>query len=118
LSRAPASTLHAVACAALLVATCVPPAEAQVEGGVFKVTAYCLEGRMRTGLWVRPGAVAVDPSVIPLWSTLSVEGLGDGFEALDTGGGVRGAHIDLWMASCRDAINWGVRYREVSWLTP
>ena len=108
---------RALATCALLAATCLP-AQAQEQSGTFKVTAYCLDGRTASGQWVRPGAVAVDRSVIPLYSTLAIEGLGDGFTALDTGGGVWGNHIDLWMASCRDALNWGVRYREVQWTAP
>lgn len=71
---------------------------------------------MRSGRWVYPGAVAVDPSLIPLGSRLRIEGLGGIFVAEDTGAGVHGAHIDVWMASCQDAILWGRQYREVELL--
>lgn len=86
------------------------------EGGfVAKVTSYCLSGTTRSGTPVRPGVIAVDPNWIPLGATVLIEGLEGTYLAEDTGGGVRGAHIDLWQGSCHDAINWGVRYREVSW---
>lgn len=104
---------RAVAALALLAATSLPPV-AHAEAETFRVTGFCLQGTMRTGLWTQPGAVAVDPSVIPLYSTVSIEGLGT-FTALDTGGGVNGHMIDVWFASCSDAINWGSQYRSVEW---
>jgi 3D (Asp-Asp-Asp) domain-containing protein/peptidoglycan hydrolase CwlO-like protein len=76
-------------------------------GGSMTVTAtgYCLKGTTATGLPVGPGIVAVDPSVIPLGTRMSIPGYGEGVAA-DTGGGVSGAHIDVWMASCSDAASF------------
>jgi 3D (Asp-Asp-Asp) domain-containing protein/peptidoglycan hydrolase CwlO-like protein len=73
-------------------------------GGSMTVTAtgYCLKGSTATGLPVGPGIVAVDPSVIPLGTRMTIPGYGEGVAA-DTGGGVSGARIDVWMASCQDA---------------
>ncbi len=104
-----------LAALALLAATSVPP---HAHADTFRTTAYCLNGPTRSGEWTRPGIVAVDPRVIPFGSLVSIEGLGDGFEALDTGGGVIGAHIDIWMGSCERAIDYGVRYRDVTWSAP
>lgn len=73
----------------------------------YTVTAYCLQGTMRSGAQVYNGAVAVDPRVIPLGSLVTIEGLNGVFTAEDTGGGVLGNHVDVWMASCNDAINFG-----------
>ncbi len=53
-------------------------------------------GITRTGTRTRPGTVAVDPDVIPLWSELYITDYGFG-TALDTGGAVVGNLIDIWM---------------------
>jgi cystine transport system substrate-binding protein len=66
------------------------------------VTGYCLKGTTATGLPTGPGIVAVDPSVIPLGTRMTIPGYGEGVAA-DTGGGVSGSRIDVWMASCQDA---------------
>ncbi len=46
---------------------------------------------------------AVDPSVIPLQSTVSIPALGLELRAADTGGGVRGQHIDILVPTAADA---------------
>lgn len=79
----------------------------------YTITAYCLTGRMANGSFVHHGAIAVDPSVIPLGTTVYIEDLGY-YVAEDTGGGVIGNHIDVYMASCDDAIEWGRRTRLVT----
>ncbi len=71
------------------------------------VTAYCLTGTTRTGTQAGPGSIAVDPSVIKLGSHLYVEGYGFGY-AVDTGGGIHGDAVDLWM-TCATAVQWGRR---------
>ena len=91
-----------------------------VHIGQFKITAYSdspwlngTDGRGITasGVSTHWGAVAVDPNVIPLGSKLAIDGF-DGmvFTALDTGGGVKGAWIDIWFPTDWEAIQWGVRY--------
>ena len=62
--------------------------------------------RTATGLRVGYGAVAVDPRVIPLGSKLYIEGYGYGF-ACDTGGAIKGNHIDLAFNSVRQANDHG-----------
>ena len=86
------------------------PVERRLE---MRSTAYCLRGTMRTGVRVRDGMAAGDPGVLPLGSVVRVSHP-DGrlvgiFVIMDTGGAVRGNKIDLWFASCREAIDWGVR---------
>jgi 3D (Asp-Asp-Asp) domain-containing protein len=73
-------------------------------GGTMSVfaTGYCLKGTTATGLPVGPGIVAVDPTVIPLGTRMTIPGYGEGVAA-DTGGGVAGARIDVWIASCAEA---------------
>lgn len=92
-------------------------AEAQAPSGQLRstVTGYCHEGRMYSGQWTHVGAVAVDRSVIPLYSFLTIEGLPGTYQALDTGGGVQGAWVDVFFASCEEAMNWGRRTHLVSW---
>ncbi|WP_078432984.1 3D domain-containing protein [Metabacillus halosaccharovorans] len=50
--------------------------------------------------------IAVDPSVIPLGSTVEVEGYGTAVAA-DTGGAIKGNKIDVFIPSKSDAVNWG-----------
>jgi 3D (Asp-Asp-Asp) domain-containing protein len=69
-------------------------------------TGYSLAGRTSTGVPVGPGVVAVDPSVIPLGTRLTIPGYGEGVAA-DTG--VSGAAIDLWFATSAEAHAWGRR---------
>ena len=57
--------------------------------------AYSLPGHTASGLPVGPGIVAVDPSVIPLGTHMSVPGYGPAIAA-DTGTAIRGAMLDLW----------------------
>lgn len=94
--------LAAALCAACLA---VPAVEARASSYKLTVlrTAYCLRGHTATGTSVHWGAIAVDPSVIPLGTHLFVPGYGHG-RAEDTGGAVRGAHVDVWVPSCWQAL--------------
>jgi 3D (Asp-Asp-Asp) domain-containing protein len=71
-------------------------------------TGYSLPGHTATGLPVGPGVVAVDPSVIPLGTRMTIPGYGEGVAA-DTGGAVQGYTIDLWFPTLADALAWGRR---------
>ncbi len=72
-------------------------------------------GIMADGNHVHWGAVAVDPSVIPLGTRLKISGFGDTiFVAEDTGGAINGNHIDVWMPSVSQARAFGVQYRTVT----
>ena len=71
-------------------------------------TGYALRGRTASGLPTGWGIVAVDPSVIPLGTRMTIPGYGEGVAA-DTGGAVRGATIDLWFPSVAQALTWGRR---------
>lgn len=50
--------------------------------------------------------IAVDPSVIPLGSKVYVEGYGTAIAA-DTGGGIDGKMIDVFIPNHGDALQWG-----------
>jgi 3D (Asp-Asp-Asp) domain-containing protein len=71
-------------------------------------TGYALKGRTATGIPTAPGVVAVDPSVIPLGTRMTIPGYGVGIAA-DTGGAVHGAEIDLWFPTTAQALAWGRR---------
>lgn len=66
-------------------------------------TAYCLRGHTATGTYVHPGSIATDPGTIPLGTRLYAPGYGYG-RAEDTGSAVIGRHIDVWVASCAQAM--------------
>ena len=71
-------------------------------------TGYSIRGRTATGMPTAPGVVAVDPSVIPLGTRLTIPGYGTGIAA-DTGGAVQGNTIDVWFPTTAQALAWGRR---------
>jgi 3D (Asp-Asp-Asp) domain-containing protein len=71
-------------------------------------TGYALGGRTSTGLPVGWGVAAVDPSVIPLGTHMTVPGYGEAVAA-DVGGAVRGQVVDLWFPTEAQANAWGRR---------
>src|SRR5512133_413784 len=71
-------------------------------------TAYTLQGTTATGAPVGYGVVAVDPSVIPLGTRMTIPGYGEGVAA-DTGGAIQGAVVDLWFPTAAQAAAWGRR---------
>lgn len=87
----------------------------EIEILVMEATAYTMsseegtaDGITATGTKVHRGVVAVDPQVIPLGTRLWIEGYGEAV-ALDTGGAIRGKHIDLYMDTEEEALRWGRR---------
>jgi len=102
---------------AALLALSTSHAHAQAPSGQMtaRVSAYCDPGTMRTGIWTYEGAVASDPAVVPLYSSLTIDGLPGTYTVLDTGGAVWGNRIDVFMTSCSRALEWGVREMEVRW---
>jgi 3D (Asp-Asp-Asp) domain-containing protein len=87
------------------------PRTAAVSGpGILTVSSsgYALRGRTATGILTGPGVVAVDPSVIPLGTRMSIPGYGIGIAA-DTGGAIQGNTIDLWFPTTEQALQWGRR---------
>jgi cystine transport system substrate-binding protein len=87
-------------------ATSTPPAGARTI--TVSATGYALTGRTASGLPVGWGVVAVDPSVIPLGSHMTIPGYGEAVAA-DTGGAIVGATIDLWFPTVAQADAWGRR---------
>lgn len=80
---------------------------------IFEATAYTrsaeeetLDGITASGTIVNRGTTSVDPEVIPLGTKLYIEGYGYA-TALDTGGAIKGKHIDLYMDTKEEAFKWG-----------
>ena len=81
------------------IATAYVPIDTLMEGGRWTCT-------MRDG-WATRG-IAVDPRLIPLGSLLYVPGYGRAL-ADDTGGRIKGRHIDVRLHSIRSMYRWGVK---------
>jgi 3D (Asp-Asp-Asp) domain-containing protein len=84
--------------------------------GSFTATAYCLQGRTANGGGVRRGIIAADPRVLRLGSRIN---LGAGaysgsYLVADTGGGIKGRRLDIWVSSCSEARRFGRRTVTVS----
>jgi len=71
-------------------------------------TGYSMPGTTSTGLRVGWGVAAVDPSVIPLGTHMTIPGYGEAVAA-DTGGAVVGSLVDLWFPTIAQANAWGRR---------
>lgn len=92
-----------------------------VNLGEFKITHYCpcpiccgewADGITYTGTQATEGrTVAVDPDVIPLGSTVVIDG--HEYIAEDIGAAIQGNRIDIYMTSHQDALEAGVNYSEV-----
>lgn len=101
--------MEATQSAATVPAPAAPAATPSAPGAItVTATGYSILGTTATGLPVGWGVVAVDPSVIPLGTRLTIPGYGEGVAA-DTGGAVQGASIDLWFPTVEQANAWGRR---------
>jgi 3D (Asp-Asp-Asp) domain-containing protein len=87
-----------------------------------KITAYAdgiggvpLGAKTYSGTRTRWGVVAVDPKVIPIGSSLLIEGYDDTtFVAEDVGSGIKGEALDIWLPDLKDAKTYGTQYRRVT----
>jgi 3D (Asp-Asp-Asp) domain-containing protein len=77
----------------------------------FNATAYCLKGRTASGVDVRPGMIAADPRVLPLGTVVHLRsGSYTGtYKVTDTGGLIRGRRVDVYVATHKEAIQFGRR---------
>jgi uncharacterized protein YabE (DUF348 family) len=73
-------------------------------------------GITATGTQAKRGVIAVDPTYIPYGTRMYVPGYGIGV-AEDTGGGLRGPHIDVCFDD-DEPITWRSGYVEIYLLTP
>ena len=77
----------------------------------FSATAYCKGTTTASGVGVRAGIAAADPSLLPVGSVLNVA-VGDSryngvYTVMDTGPKVQGRLLDLYMWSCHEALKFG-----------
>jgi 3D (Asp-Asp-Asp) domain-containing protein len=77
----------------------------------YVATAYSLRGRTASGRPVSRGLIAADPSVLPLGTRVRLEaGTFSGeYVVADTGGAVRGHHVDIWTPTAGEAMRFGKR---------
>ena len=70
-----------------------------------------MKGKTANGGSVRRGIVAADPRVLPLGTRISIDaGSWSGsYIVTDTGGGVHGNKIDVWVPTCSEARQFGSR---------
>ena len=90
--------------------------------GQFKISAYCACKKC-CGKWAggntasgtKPTAgrtIAVDTKVIPFGTKVIIDG--HTYIAEDTGGAIKGNKIDIYFDSHQEALNWGIKYKDVS----
>ena len=98
--------------------------EPSMQSAEFTAYAYCAcekccgawsaFGRTASGTIPREGrTIAVDPEIIPLGTTVFIDGRE--YIAEDTGGGIHGNVIDVFHESHDAALNWGKRTVTVKW---
>jgi 3D (Asp-Asp-Asp) domain-containing protein len=77
----------------------------------FQATAYCKGETTASGIAVRHGMAAADPTLLPLGSVVRVDTAdtryGGIWTVLDTGPEIKGRELDLYMWSCNDALAFG-----------
>lgn len=84
----------------------------------FSATAYCKGTTTASGVNVRSGIAASDPDLLPVGSVVQIARLGEKYDGvytvMDTGPKVQGRHLDLYMWSCYEALEFGRRPAEVT----
>lgn len=75
-------------------------------------------GITSSGATVRQGSIAADPALYPYGTIMYIPGYGYG-RVEDTGGAIKGQHIDLYRPNHWFARTWGVQTNSVKiWLPP
>ena len=87
-----------------------PAAGARLE---FTATAYCKGTTTASGVGVRTGIAASDPSILPVGSVVNISThdvkYNGVYTIMDTGPAVQGRTLDLYMWSCHEALRFGRR---------
>jgi 3D (Asp-Asp-Asp) domain-containing protein len=89
--------------------TALPSPGARLQ---FSATAYCKGRTTASGVAAQKGIAAADPDLLPVGSVIQIDSQGkyNGIYAImDTGPKVQGRHIDIYMWSCNEALQFGRR---------
>lgn len=90
--------------------TVLPQAGARLQ---FQATAYCKGETTASGVGVRTGIAAADPAILPVGSVVRLETPNPRYSGvwtvMDTGPAVRGRLVDLYLWSCKEALQFGRR---------
>jgi 3D (Asp-Asp-Asp) domain-containing protein len=90
--------------------TMLPQAGARLQ---FSATAYCKGETTASGVGVRTGIAAADPAILPVGSVVRLETPNPRYSGvwtvMDTGPAVRGRTVDLYLWSCKEALQFGRR---------
>ena len=77
----------------------------------FEATAYCKGETTASGVSVRTGIAAADPSLLPVGTVLRVDTpdskMNGIWTVMDTGPAVQGRTLDLYLWSCYEALRFG-----------
>ena len=88
----------------------LPQAGARMQ---FQATAYCKGETTASGVGVRTGIAAADPAILPVGSVVRLETQHARYSGvwtvMDTGPAVRGRSVDLYLWSCKEALQFGRR---------
>lgn len=80
---------------------------------LFRATAYCKGETTASGVGVRTGIAAADPAILPVGSVVRLETPNPRYSGvwtiMDTGPAVRGRTVDLYLWSCKEALQFGRR---------
>jgi 3D (Asp-Asp-Asp) domain-containing protein len=88
----------------------LPQAGARLQ---FRATAYCKGETTASGAGVRTGIAAADPAILPVGSVVRLETPNPRYSGvwtiMDTGPAVKGRSVDLYLWSCKEALQFGRR---------
>jgi len=73
-------------------------------------TAYCQEGKTKSGAPARSGIVAADPRVLPVGSVIRIDvpkAYAGVYTVMDTGAAVNGRRLDVFIPDCAHAKRFG-----------
>jgi 3D (Asp-Asp-Asp) domain-containing protein len=119
-----------MACSLVVVVSCarpvappappVPEAKPRAAVETFSATAYSIEGRTASGARTRRGIVAADPRILPIGSRIRVHDAGPysgEYVVRDTGAGIKGREIDIYLPDDAEAKRFGRRAVKVEVLS-
>ena len=96
-------------------ATGLPQAGAQLS---FTATAYCKGETTASGVTVRTGIAAADPTLLPVGTVVRLDMPDSRYDGIwtimDTGPAVQGRIVDLYLWSCHEALRFGRRPIELT----